>query len=52
MRANSQDQGQSQVHMSKQFKREEQTTTHKLENKIDMKTTETDCTHAFTRLTQ
>ena len=38
--------------MSKQVNREGQTTIHKLRNKIDMKTTETDCTYEFTRLTQ
>ena len=51
-RVNSQDHGQSQMHMSKQLNREGQTTIHKLKNKMDMKTTETDCTYEFTRLTQ
>ena len=37
--------------MSKQLNREGQTTDTQAENKIDMKTTETDCTHEFTRLT-
>ena len=49
---NSQDHGQSQVHMSKQLNREGHTNDTQAENKIDMKTTETDCTHEFTRLTQ
>ena len=50
MRVNSQDHSRSQVHMSKQLNGKDKQ--QQAETKIDMKTTETDCTYEITRLTQ
>ena len=50
MRVNSQDYSRSQVHMSKQLNGKDKQ--QQAEGKIDMKTTDIDCTNELTRLTQ